>query len=362
MVGQSSAAGRFRPQLPMIRRLLPPLLAPGVIVVALDRLDAAGDVVLFVLAAAALLPLAWLIGEATEQAARYTGPGIGGLLNASFGNAPELIIALVAVSHGLTDVVRASLVGSIIGNLLLVLGFTLLVARPGTLDRVSAFASLGTVAVAVLLLLVPAVAASGGNPDRHSLALLSLPFAVALLAVRILVNRWSFRRHRRLRAAADPVESTGWSLRLAVSVLGIATLITAFVTESLVGSIDAFAGAADLSQFFVAAVIVAIVGNATEHGSAILLAARGQLRLAAEIALASSAQVAGFLIPAVVLLSWAIEPLALSFRAAEIIGMGGAAIAAALVLAPRTSSRAGGALLLVAYVVVAASFYLVGDR
>jgi Ca2+:H+ antiporter len=322
----------------------------------------ADDPVLFVLAAAALIPLAWLIGEATEQAARHTGPGIGGLLNASFGNAPELIIALVAVSDGLTEVVRASLTGSVVGNLLLVLGFTLLVAPRGTLDRVSAFASLGTVAAAVLLLVIPAVAASSGDPDRHSLALLSIPVAVALLSVRILVNSWSFRRHRRIQAAADPVEVPGWSLRRAVSVLAVATVITAFVSETLVESIDAFASAAHLSQFFVAAVIVAIVGNATEHGSAILLAARGELRLASEIALASSAQVAGFLIPVVALLSWAIDPLALSFRAVELVGMGGAALVASVVVAQRRSSNAGGALLLAAYVAVAVSFYLVGDR
>jgi Ca2+:H+ antiporter len=335
---------------------------PGAAVVLLDALGVAGGFVLFVLAAAALLPLAWLIGEATEQAANHTGPGVGGLLNASFGNAPELIIALVAVSEGLTEVVRASLTGSIVGNLLLVLGFTLLVGRPGTLDRTSAFASLGTVAVAVLLLVVPAAAASGGDPDRNSLAVLSVPVAVALLAVRFLVNGWSLRRHRRIQAAADPAPVDGWSLRLAVGVLAAATLVTAFVSETLVGSIDAFADAAHLSGFFVAAVIVAIVGNATEHGSAILLAARGQLRLAAEIALASSAQVAGLLIPAVALLSWAIDPLALSFRAVELAGIAVAVLAAGVVIAPGRSSRFGGALLVGAYVAVAVVFYLVGDR
>ncbi|MFL5841971.1 MAG: hypothetical protein ACJ77Z_16100 [Thermoleophilaceae bacterium] len=314
------------------------------------------------LAAAALIPLAWLIGEATEQAAHYTGPGIGGLLNASFGNAPELIIALVAVSDGLTNVVRGSLAGSIIGNLLLVLGATLLVARPGKLDRASAYISLGTVAVAVVLLLVPAVAGSTGNPDRHALAVLSLPFAITLLAVRLIVSRTSLQRQRRLQAAADPVDVSGWSLRLAVAVLAVATLITAFVTGTLVGTIDAFASAADLSEFFVAAVIVAIVGNATEHGSAVLLALRGQLQLAAEISLASSAQVAGFLIPAVALLSWAIHPLALSFRAVELVGIGAATVAAGLAVAPRRTSRAGGALLLGTYILLAVSFYAVGDR
>jgi Ca2+:H+ antiporter len=248
------------------------------------------------------------------------------------------------------------------GNLLLVLGATLLVARPGTIDRASAFISVGTVAVAVLLLLVPSVVGSTGGPDRHALAVLSVPFAIALLAVRLLVNRRSLRRQRRLQAAADPVEVGGWSLRLAVTVLAVATLITAFVTGTLVATIDAFASAADLSEFFVAAVIVAIVGNATEHGSAVLLARRGQLQLAAEIAFASSAQVAGLLIPAVALLSWAIDPLALSFRAVELVGMGAAAVAAGLVVAPRRTSRAGGAVLLGAYVLLAVSFYAVGDR
>jgi Ca2+:H+ antiporter len=343
-------------------RLVPALLLPGLVVAVLDRLAVVGDLVVFVLAALALLPLAWLIGEATDQAAHHTGPGIGGLLNASFGNAPELIIALVAVSDGLTEVVRASLAGSVVGNLLLVLGFTLVVARPGPLDRASAFTSLGTVAVAVLLLLIPALAVSGGNPDRHSLAVLSVPVAIALLAVRIVVNTRSIRRNRRVRAAAAPVEIEGWSLRLAVGVLAATTLVTAFVSEALVGSIDVFASQAHLSQFFVAAVIVAIAGNATEHGSAVLLAARGQLRLAAEIALASSAQVAGLLIPVVALLSWAIEPLALSFRPVELAGMGVAALAASLVIAPGRSSRAGGALLVITYVGVALGFYLSGDR
>ena len=112
------------------------LLAP--LVVLLDRRDAAGELTLFVLAGAALIPLSWLIGEATDNLARHTGPGIGGFLNATFGNAPELIIAVIALSDGLTEIVRASLVGSIAGNLLLVLGFTLLVGRMGTIDRRSA--------------------------------------------------------------------------------------------------------------------------------------------------------------------------------------------------------------------------------
>lgn len=336
-------------------------LAPATAVVVLDRFGAAGANVLFVLAALTLVPIAWLMGEATEQAGHHTGPGIGGFLNASFGNAPELIIALVAISHGLPEVVRASLVGSVVGNLLLVLGFTLLAGPRGEIDRASASVSLGIVFLASLLVLVPSALALSGSPDRHSLALLSVPFAVALLGARVFVNRRSLRRHRRLRAMAEPDEIAQWSLPLALGVLAAATVITAFVTDTLVSSIEVFATHAHLSTFFVAAVLVAFVGNAVEHGSAVLLAARGRIKLATEIALASSAQVAGFLIPVIALLSWAIEPLALAFRPIEIATMVGAAAAAGSVLATGRATRVGGAVLVSTYLAFAVSFYLAGD-
>ena len=166
------------------------LLLLGPVVVVLDRLDAVGELTLFVLAAAALIPLSWLIGEATDNLALHTGPGIGGFLNATFGNAPELIIAIVAVSDGLTEIVRASLVGSIAGNLLLVLGFTLLFGQTGNIDRRSAYISLGLVAFATVLVLVAAVPGFHGDPDRRSLAVLSLPIAVVLLIVRVIVTRY----------------------------------------------------------------------------------------------------------------------------------------------------------------------------
>jgi Ca2+:H+ antiporter len=171
----------------------------GPLVIVLDRLDAVGELTLFVLAGAALIPVSWLIGEATDNLARYTGPGVGGFLNATFGNAPELIIAIVAVADGLTEIVRASLVGSIAGNLLLVLGFTLLFGRKGTIDRLSAYVSLGLVAFAALLVLVAAVPSFHGDSDRRALAELSLPIAVLLLVVRMVVTRRALRRQRALR-------------------------------------------------------------------------------------------------------------------------------------------------------------------
>jgi Ca2+:H+ antiporter len=335
-------------------------LVLGSLVVVFDRLGVAGEIELFLLACAALLPLSWLIGEATDNLAHHTGPGIGGFLNATFGNAPELIIAIIAVSDGLTEVVRASLVGSIAGNLLLVLGFTLVFGQRGDIDRRSAATSLALVGFATLLLLVVSVPGLHGDPDRHSLAVLSLPVAAVLLAVRITVTRLALRRQRQLFMPTELEE--GWPLRTAIAVLGLATIVTALLTETLVGTLQAFAEGANLSEFFVAVVIVAIVGNATEHGSAVLLARRGRVKLGVEIPLASSAQIAGLLIPLVALVSWAFDPLALNFRPIELAAMGAATLLPALVLRNGRTTRSGGAILVAAYVVFVVAFFLVGDR
>ena len=140
------------------------------------------------LAAAALIPLAWLIGEATEHAAEHTGPGIGGFLNATFGNAPELIIALIAVNEGLTEVVRGSLTGSVVGNLLLVLGFSLAWGGATSSIAWSSFLSFGAIAVAILLFLIPAIPSWHGDPDRHEIVGLSVPVSIVLLVVYVGVD------------------------------------------------------------------------------------------------------------------------------------------------------------------------------
>jgi Ca2+:H+ antiporter len=343
------------------RRILFGLLLLTPVAIA-ARFAGLGDIALFVLAALALIPLAWLIGEATEHAAHHTGPGIGGFLNATFGNAPELIIALFAVSEGLNEVVRGSLTGSVIGNLLLVLGFSLVFGGKGELDRTSSFISFALVGVATLLFLVVAIPGWDGDPERRSLAELSIPVSVVLLLVYVGVTWYSMRRHHALHVSDEPAAFAAWSLPLSLGVLGLATVATAFVAETLVGSLEVFAEEAHLSEFFVAAVIVAIVGNAAEHGGAVVVAARGKIKLAAEIALASSAQVAVFLVPAVALLSWFIEPLALSFRPVEIGALAGSLVFAAVVLWGGQSSRLRGGLLVAAYVGVAIAFFVAGDR
>ncbi len=346
----------------VIRKVLYALLALGPAVVIIDRTTEVGDMALFVLAAAALIPLAWLIGEATEHAAHHTGPGIGGFLNATFGNAPELIIALIAVNEGLTEVVRGSLTGSVIGNLLLVLGFSLVFGGSGRLDRESSLTSFALVAIAVLLFLIPSIPGWEGDPDRHSLAVLSVPVSIALLIIYLVVTWISLRRHRSLHVSDEASRMAAWSLRLSLVVLAGATVVTAFVAETLVHTLEVFADELGLSEFFVAAVIVAIVGNAAEHGGAVVVAHRGNLKLAAEIALASSAQVAVFLIPAVALLSWLIEPLSLAFRPVEIIAVAGSVALTAALLSGGYSTRWRGYALIAAYIAVAIGFFAVGDR
>lgn len=345
----------------MTRRILFGLLVLGPAVVVTDLLGAP-DMFLFVLAAVALIPLAWLIGEATEHAAHHTGPGVGGFLNATFGNAPELIIALFAVNEGLTEVVRGSLSGSVIGNLLLVLGFSLLFGGKGELDRESSFISFGLVGLATLLFLIPSIPGWDGDPERHSLARLSLPVSIVLLLVYLAVTWFTLRRHRRQHVTDESGAFDAWSLQFSLLVLAAATVVTARVAEILVHTLTTFAEKAHLTDFFVAAVIVAIVGNAAEHGGAVVVAARGKIKLAAEIALASSAQVAVFLIPAVALIAWAIDPLALSFRPVEMAVLAGSTLFAAAVLWEGRSSRIRGATLIAAYAGAAVAFFLSGDR
>jgi Ca2+:H+ antiporter len=323
-----------------------------------------GDVALFVFSAFSLIPLAWLIGEATEHAGEHTGPGIGGFLNASFGNAPELIIALFAVNEALPNVVRGSLMGSVVSNLLLVLGVALIAGPDGArLDRLSLLSQLALVMVAVLLFLIPSVPGWHGDPERHSLAVLTVPVAVVLLLLYVGETTRSLRRHKRKPEESGAEPQDGWTLPVALGVLAAATVVTAFVSEILVHSLHAFASAAGLSEFFIAAVIVAIVGNAAEHGGAIVIARRGKLPLATEIAASSSAQVALLITPAVALLSWLVKPaLPLTFRPVEIAAMGGSALAVAFVLRDGQSRKRDGALLVGLYAVAVAGFLIAGDR
>jgi Ca2+:H+ antiporter len=305
---------------------------------------------LFVLSALALIPLAWLIGEATDQAAEHTGPGIGGFLNASFGNAPELIIALFAIADGLPNVVRGSLTGSVVSNLLLVLGAAVIAGPPGSeeVDTRSLRLQLLTVLGAVALLLIPSVPSWGSEPSDHSLFLVSIPVAVVLLAAYLVITVRNLRIHRKGEQHAP--RPGAWSMRRALLLLAGATVVTALISEILVHSLHGFGSALGLSEFFIATVIVAIVGNAAEHGGAVVVAHRGNIKLATEIAVSSSMQVAVFVVPAVALLSWLVGPsLPLSFRIVELATMAAATAVATVVVWDGKAKRWEGFLLVGLY-------------
>ena len=349
----------------MARKLLWASLALAPITFVVDFGFHPGDVALFVLAAASLVPLAWLIGESTEQASEHTGPGIGGFLNASFGNAPELIIAIFAVADALPNVVRGSLAGSVVSNLLLVLGLAMATGKSGKpINRNSLLLQLGLVTAAVLLFLIPSIAGWHGNPDRHSLAVSTAPVAAVLLVLYVVVQTIQLRGFRQTHAESGYEErADAWPFRRALIALGLATAATAVTSEILVHSLDGFAKAAGLSQFFIAVVIVAVVGNAAEHGGAIVIARRGKMRLATEIAVSSSAQVALFVTPAIALLSWVVTPaLPLAFRWEELGAMALATVVVTAVVFDGSSRRWQGLALVGVYAALVVGFGFAGDR
>jgi Ca2+:H+ antiporter len=342
------------------RRLLWSSLALAPLTWIVDAVAHPGKVILFVLSSLALVPLAWLIGEATEHAGEHTGPRIAGLLNASFGNAPEVIIALIAIADNLPNVVRGSLAGSVVSNILLVLGAALLLGEDGALlQRRSLLVQLGLVVVAALLLLIPSIPGWHGDPNRHSLAVLSIGPSIALLVIYLLITIVGVRR----REHHETTGELGWSIRTSILALGLATVATAVTSEILVHSLQDFANAANLSEFFIAIVIVAIVGNAAEHGGAVVIARRGKMKLATQIAITSSAQVGLFVVPVVALLSFAFaHHLTLAFRPIELIAMGVAAAFVAFVIRDGRSRRWEGVLLIAVYGGFVVWFLSAGDR
>jgi len=342
----------------VVRRILWALLALTPIALLGRYVFDLGETTLFILSALALIPLAWLIGEATDHAAEHTGPGVGGFLNASFGNAPELIIALLAVADNLPGVVRGSLTGSVVSNILLVLGAAMIAGGDGVVDTRSLRWQLMAVFGAVVLLLITSIPAwGGGSSERHGLYLLSLPVAVVLLCAYLIITVRNLRIHR--ATERDVADAGAWSLKRSIVLLSAATLATAFVSEILVHSLGHFGRAVGLNQFFIAVVIVAIVGNAAEHGGAVVIAHRGNTTLATEIAITSSMQVALFVTPAVCLLSFLVgRGLPLSFRVIEILTMAGAAAFATLVIWDGRSKRWEGFLLGGVYGLAVVAYYL----
>jgi Ca2+:H+ antiporter len=310
-------------------------------------------VVQFSVAALGLLPLAWLIGEATDQAGMHTGPMVGGLLNATFGNAVELFVSYFAISNAEFEVVRGSLTGSVVSNALLVVGLTFLVAGRGRLARRSTYVSVAQLALAVPLLLAVSVPYwSGLERSGRAYAGTTVPVLVTLFVLYVASTVWLLRSEQ-----SETDEEARWSLKRSLLILGVGVAAAGFVSEVMTSAISGFADALGVSVFFVSVVFVALAGNAAEHGSSILVAYRGKLELGVEVALKSASQVAAGLIPLVALLSWLVDPLPLDFRVIEIAVLAGAALLLLAVVAPVRADRPRGIALAVGYAAAVALFF-----
>jgi Ca2+:H+ antiporter len=320
----------------------------------------------------AIVPLAGLLGQATEQIAVRAGEGVGGLLNATFGNAAELIIAIVALMAGQLDVVKASLTGSIIGNVLLVLGASFLAGgmrhRIQTFNVRGAEAQAASLSVACVALVVPSAFYAVGSSlvEPETVERLSLAIAGVLLVVYALSLVFSLRTHRELfsSAADDNAHehaAAPWSLGRAVLVLLGVSVLIAWMSEILVGSVEQAAVAMGMSKVFVGVIVVAVVGNAAEHSTAILMALRNRMDLSLGIAIGSSIQIALFVAPLLVVLSYFIaqSPMNLVFTRGEVIAVILATFVLSQAVADGSSTWFKGVQLLAVYAILGVAFYFV---
>ena len=324
----------------------------------------------FVLACVAIVPLAGLLGVSTEKLAARVGEGIGGFLNATLGNAAELIIALVALRAGMLDVVKASLTGSIIGNLMLVLGAAFLAG--GLKHPVQTFATIGArtqvgmLALAAMAIIVPSVfAVAGGGKMVTQSVTFSVVVSVILLAVYLLSLVFTLGSHAKLFQGEEGASGEGethgeahgvtWPMGMIIGVMAVVTLLIVWMSEILVGTVEHASKALGLSNLFVGVVVVAVVGNAAEHSTAVLVAMRNRMELAIGIAIGSSTQIALFVAPLLVLLSLVIAPtpLSLAFTGVEVFLVLMATFVASILIVDGKSTWFTGVQLIAVYLVMA---------
>ncbi len=327
-----------------------------------------GPVPVFLLAAVAIIPLAYVMGVATEELGKHAGPGIGGLLNATFGNATELIIGLAALSSGLITVVKASITGSIIGNLLLVLGASMLAGglrhKRQTFNRAAAWLQVTMLALAVVGLVMPAlyslsVAPASPTPPLN-LERMSVIISAILLVGYFAGLLFSLYTHKDLfNPVTRETDPPHWSARRALGVLAGATALVAVESEVLVGALEGAIAQVGVTELFMGVVVVAIVGNAAEHGASILLAWRDKMDLSVGIATSSSTQVALFVAPVLVLASILLAPagpMDLGFEAFELVSIALSVMILSIAVSDGESNWYEGALLVMVYAIVAVGF------
>jgi Ca2+:H+ antiporter len=357
----------------------PYLLVPFIPVAVVLELTHASATIVFITSALGVIPTAALMGRATEELAARSGPGIGGLLNVTFGNAPELIIAFFALNEGLQEVVKASLIGSILGNVLLVMGAAMLIGGIGRerqrFDRTAANVTSLMLLLAVVALIMPAafelVQGTGlPRPTAQSVNYdsdvekLSVGVAVVLLGTYVAGLFFSLKTHKDLfNPEHGPEDHLGepWPVRRSVIMLAVAGVAVGVMSEILVGSITEASESIGLSPFFVGIIVVAIVGNAAEHWVAVYFAKRDKMDLSVNIAIGSSAQIALFVAPVLVLISLFVGdfPMALVFNGFELGAIVLAVLIAQQVTQEGESTWFEGLQLLAVYAVLGLTFFFV---
>jgi Ca2+:H+ antiporter len=352
---------RLRPSLDWLLVLVP-------VSVALE-LAGGNELLVFVTSALAILPLAGLIGRSTEQLALHTGPRIGGLVNATFGNVTELIIAFFLILEDQTEVVKASLTGSILGNLLLVLGISFLVGglrhEEQEYNARSASIHATSLVLAVTALLMPALFALTQQGESASQIfvereVVSGTVAAVLMALYAGALIFVLVTHEHLFRTPDPEEHPSWSRRKAIVVLLAATAVVAFEAELLVGSLEPALEDLGLSELFVGLIVIPIIGNAAEHSSAVLFALRNKVDVTLEIAIGSSTQIALFVAPALVFISLLVgHPMDFVFSTFEVAAVALSTILVFMISSDGRSNWLEGAQLTGAYVIMAISFFFV---
>ena len=344
------------------------LLLAAPLAVAANALQL-NSLLVFVLAALGLVPLAELIGEATEALAADTGPKVGGLLNATLGNAAELIITIVALRAGLFDLVKASITGSIIGNLLLVLGAAVLAGglKNGkqSFNREHAATSATSLVLAVIALSVPSLfnhTLAGAALSPNAIESISLGVAAVMIILYILTLLYSLRAARAVSPspALPAADAPSWSVRTALIVLAVVTLAVVWLSEILVNTVEPVTVALGLSEFFIGIILIPIIGNVAEHLVAVEVSLKGNMDLSLEIALSSSQQIALFVAPVLVFVALLFgEQLSLVFNQFELLSLISAVGISAVVASDGKANWLEGAQLLGLYAILAVAFFFI---
>ncbi|MBQ6389521.1 MAG: calcium/proton exchanger [Mogibacterium sp.] len=326
------------------------------------------DPLLFACSSLAIIPLAGVMGQSTDDIAGFAGQKIGGLLNATFGNATELIIAFVAMKEGLFDVVKASLAGSVIGNILLVLGLSMLCGgvkyKTQSFNKNSINITSSMLLLAVLGLSIPAIFTHTLPEESLNTQYEGLSIIIALLMLLVYIMQFvfSFVTHRSLyeeTVPSDEGEGKPASLPRAIGLLIASTICIAVLSEIFVGTVEPMAESAGLSKTFVGIILVPIIGNAAEHSSAVIMAVRNKMNAAIEIALGSSLQIILFVVPVLTLLSLFFTPMSIVFTPFELVSVTGAVLIANRVAADGESNWLEGLQLVTVYIMIGAAFFFV---